>query len=188
MSPSASIQQASANGMPPPKTTHSRNVSTTATPKAPSPRPSPVQAKSNVQYTCFIRLPFPRNGFEDPPPVEWDTVKDRALWKLVSKAANSKVLNHLICLRSVPQVTGLIHTVGPGLGRNRHTLRCRPALPPATSGMALRAPFREHEEADAEAWRLAGSQSRAAAGKWKLVYDCSGSYWCWWPAYATPRQ
>jgi len=60
---------------------------------APPPAPAQVQvpAKSNVHYTCFIRLPFPRNDFEDPPPVEWDTGKDRALWKLISKASNSKV-------------------------------------------------------------------------------------------------
>ncbi|KAF2225296.1 hypothetical protein BDZ85DRAFT_280476 [Elsinoe ampelina] len=45
------------------------------------------------QYTCLIRLPFPRGDFVDPPPVDWDTTKDAALWKLISKAANSKDLN-----------------------------------------------------------------------------------------------
>jgi len=46
-----------------------------------------------MQYTCFIRLPFPRGDFEDPPPVDWDATKDRALWKIISKAANSKDLD-----------------------------------------------------------------------------------------------
>lgn len=34
----------------------------------------------------FIRLPFNRNGFEDPAPVRWDVAKDRQLWKLISKS------------------------------------------------------------------------------------------------------
>lgn len=27
-------------------------------------------AEANVHYTCFVRLPFPRAGFVDPPQVE----------------------------------------------------------------------------------------------------------------------
>lgn len=46
-----------------------------------------------MHYTVIIRLPFPRNSFEDPPPVEWDAAKDRALWKLISKASNSRDLD-----------------------------------------------------------------------------------------------
>ncbi|KAK5117446.1 hypothetical protein LTR85_008831 [Meristemomyces frigidus] len=79
---------------------HSRHNSAAVTPaqearssKAPSPKPTPAQIKPNVHYTCFIRLPFPRNGFEDPPPVEWDAAKDRALWKWISKTSNSKDLD-----------------------------------------------------------------------------------------------
>lgn len=45
---------------------------------------------SPVHYTCFIRLPFPRGEFEDPQQVEWDTNKDRALWKIISKATDRK--------------------------------------------------------------------------------------------------
>jgi len=41
----------------------------------------------------FIRLPFPRNGFQDPPPVEWDISKDKALWKLISSASSTKEIN-----------------------------------------------------------------------------------------------
>ncbi|PNS15988.1 Autophagy-related protein 29 [Sphaceloma murrayae] len=44
-------------------------------------------------YTCLIRLPFPRGDFVDPAPVDWDGTKDAALWKLISKAANSKDLD-----------------------------------------------------------------------------------------------
>lgn len=92
---------------PPPRPSHSRHTSVasgkqqlppqqhlsqTAT-KAPSPRPKPEVNRSNVHYTCFIRLPFQRNEFEDPSPVEWDVSKDRALWKLISKASNPSELD-----------------------------------------------------------------------------------------------
>ncbi|KAI5812647.1 hypothetical protein BZA77DRAFT_137290 [Pyronema omphalodes] len=30
-----------------------------------------------VQYTVYVRLPFNRNGFIDPPRVDWDTSKDQ---------------------------------------------------------------------------------------------------------------
>ncbi|KAK4609453.1 Autophagy-related protein 29 [Fulvia fulva] len=41
------------------------------------------------QYTVFIRLPFIRQGFEDPPPVQWDAAKDRKLWKIISAGKSS---------------------------------------------------------------------------------------------------
>ncbi|KAK4983933.1 hypothetical protein LTR66_008662 [Elasticomyces elasticus] len=50
--------------------------------RTPHKQPSPP----SVHYTCLIRLPFPRGDFEDPPQVEWDAVKDRALWKIISKS------------------------------------------------------------------------------------------------------
>ncbi|RAL66739.1 hypothetical protein DID88_007522 [Monilinia fructigena] len=40
-------------------------------------------------YTVFIRLPFPRGDFIDPPDVEWDAGKDKALWKILSKASKN---------------------------------------------------------------------------------------------------
>ncbi|RFU27056.1 hypothetical protein B7463_g9278, partial [Scytalidium lignicola] len=40
-------------------------------------------------YTVFVRLPFPRGDFIDPPPVEWDDTKDKALWKILSKASKN---------------------------------------------------------------------------------------------------
>ncbi|KAA8570171.1 hypothetical protein EYC84_002496 [Monilinia fructicola] len=48
----------------------------------PEPDPDP-------SYTVFIRLPFPRGDFVDPPDVEWDAAKDKALWKILSKASKN---------------------------------------------------------------------------------------------------
>ncbi|KAK4543438.1 hypothetical protein LTR36_005581 [Oleoguttula mirabilis] len=99
MSPSSSAVPAS-KAMPAGSRLHSRHNSAAVLPlqearssKAASPKPLPVQDKPNVHYTCFIRLPFKRNGFEDPPLVEWDAAKDRALWKWISKTSNSKDLD-----------------------------------------------------------------------------------------------
>ncbi|TVY44966.1 Autophagy-related protein [Lachnellula occidentalis] len=46
-------------------------------------------SSSDPSYTVFIRLPFPRGDFVDPPPVEWDAAKDKALWKILSKASKN---------------------------------------------------------------------------------------------------
>ncbi|CEJ57121.1 Putative Phosphopantothenate-cysteine ligase [Penicillium brasilianum] len=40
---------------------------------------------SHTNFTVFIRLPFPRGDFVDPPPVEWNAVKDQALWDILSR-------------------------------------------------------------------------------------------------------
>ncbi|KAG9237993.1 hypothetical protein BJ875DRAFT_452344 [Amylocarpus encephaloides] len=40
-------------------------------------------------YTVFIRLPFPRGDFVDPPAVDWDASKDKALWKILSKTSKN---------------------------------------------------------------------------------------------------
>ena len=50
--------------------------------------PAPVD-RSLPRYTVFLRFPFPRNGFHDPPPVDWDATKDKALWKVISKVSSS---------------------------------------------------------------------------------------------------
>ncbi|KAF2229049.1 hypothetical protein EV356DRAFT_496582 [Viridothelium virens] len=47
----------------------------------------------DVHYTVFLRLPFTRGDFVDPLPVDWDAAKDKALWKIISRASNSKDLN-----------------------------------------------------------------------------------------------
>ncbi|KAL2074000.1 hypothetical protein VTL71DRAFT_7778 [Oculimacula yallundae] len=44
---------------------------------------------SDPSYTVFIRLPFPRGDFVDPISVDWDASKDKALWKILSKASKN---------------------------------------------------------------------------------------------------
>ncbi|OTA99136.1 hypothetical protein M426DRAFT_76566 [Hypoxylon sp. CI-4A] len=42
-------------------------------------------------YTVFVRLPFPRGNFVDPPPANWDSSKDEALWNIVSRLSKTTV-------------------------------------------------------------------------------------------------
>ncbi|KAF4447846.1 mitochondrial 40s ribosomal protein mrp2 [Fusarium austroafricanum] len=42
-------------------------------------------------YTIFVRVPMPRGDFVDPPPVNWDSIKDEALWKILSGAAKKQI-------------------------------------------------------------------------------------------------
>ncbi|KAI1065478.1 hypothetical protein LB507_000810 [Fusarium sp. FIESC RH6] len=46
---------------------------------------------SEPTYTVFVRVPMPRGDFVDPPPVNWDPVKDEALWKILSGAAKKQI-------------------------------------------------------------------------------------------------
>ncbi|KAK3707246.1 hypothetical protein LTR37_012247 [Vermiconidia calcicola] len=101
MSPSTS----GTNRMEPPRkpAIHSRRSSAMSTP-LPDPEPKPFKQQpspvpepqtnavnpNNVDYTVFIRLPFPRGDFQDPPQVQWDSSKDKALWKVVSAISTSK--------------------------------------------------------------------------------------------------
>lgn len=39
----------------------------------------------DTNFTVFIRLPFPREDFVDPPPVEWNASKDQKLWDILSR-------------------------------------------------------------------------------------------------------
>lgn len=61
--------------------------------KQPSLEGPQLKSTPPAHYTVFIRLPFKRGDFQDPTPVEWDSTKDKALWKLISKASNTKELD-----------------------------------------------------------------------------------------------
>lgn len=39
------------------------------------------------RFTVFIRLPFARGDFVDPPPVAWSAAKERELWEVLSKSS-----------------------------------------------------------------------------------------------------
>ncbi|GKZ36247.1 autophagy protein 29 [Aspergillus brasiliensis] len=47
----------------------------------------------DTKFTVFIRLPFPRGDFVDPPPVEWNAAKDQALWNILSRPSKGDDLD-----------------------------------------------------------------------------------------------
>ncbi|MCJ1480427.1 hypothetical protein MMC06_000582 [Schaereria dolodes] len=58
------------------------------------PQSQPVVAKEpEHHFTVFIRLPFPRGDFIDPPPIDWDSSKDRALWETSSRASKGSEID-----------------------------------------------------------------------------------------------
>lgn len=50
----------------------------------------PSTQEAGCHFTVFIRLPFPRGDFVDPPPVAWDSSKDRALWGILYRAEKGR--------------------------------------------------------------------------------------------------
>ncbi|KAF1992310.1 hypothetical protein K402DRAFT_443123 [Aulographum hederae CBS 113979] len=75
------------------KSLHTRQMSGSSSPK-PDPKPSKkLPAQPDVHYTLLVRLPFARGDFVEPPQVEWDTNKDQALWKVISRSSNTSDLD-----------------------------------------------------------------------------------------------
>ncbi|KAI0012080.1 hypothetical protein F4779DRAFT_570459 [Xylariaceae sp. FL0662B] len=50
-----------------------------------------ASSQSEPTYTVFVRLPFPRGDFVDPPPANWDSSKDEALWSIISKLSKTEI-------------------------------------------------------------------------------------------------
>ncbi|KAL8718111.1 MAG: hypothetical protein Q9225_004717 [Loekoesia sp. 1 TL-2023] len=44
----------------------------------------------DTHFTVFIRCPFPRGDFVDPPPVNWDSGKDQTLWDILSRTSKGR--------------------------------------------------------------------------------------------------
>ncbi|KAI9703340.1 MAG: hypothetical protein M1836_007907 [Candelina mexicana] len=55
--------------------------------------PAALPVEPNTHYTVFVRIPFPRGDFVDPPPVEWNASKDRVLWETLSGASKGTDLD-----------------------------------------------------------------------------------------------
>ncbi|KAL1957367.1 hypothetical protein VTO42DRAFT_6047 [Malbranchea cinnamomea] len=58
----------------PPTTTTTTTTTTPTSTTQPDPR-----------FTVFIRLPFPRGDFVDPPQAEWNSFKEQVLWEVLSQ-------------------------------------------------------------------------------------------------------
>ncbi|CAK7215947.1 hypothetical protein SEUCBS140593_002702 [Sporothrix eucalyptigena] len=53
---------------------------------------SPAQPSApRPNFTLYIRVPAPRNGFVDPPDVDWNKEKDDALWRILSRASKNDI-------------------------------------------------------------------------------------------------
>lgn len=50
-------------------------------------------AGSEDHFTIFVRLPFGRGEFVDPPPVAWSAAKERELWEVLSKSSRGNEID-----------------------------------------------------------------------------------------------
>ncbi|KAJ5555038.1 hypothetical protein N7461_003508 [Penicillium sp. DV-2018c] len=50
-----------------------------------------TKANDHTNFTVFIRLPFPRGPFVDPPPMVWNASKDQALWDILSRPSKGDI-------------------------------------------------------------------------------------------------
>lgn len=55
-----------------------------------------------AHFTVFIRCPFPRGEFADPPPVNWDSTKDQTLWDILSRTSKGREIDCLLALPHDP--------------------------------------------------------------------------------------
>ncbi|KAI0174318.1 hypothetical protein BJ166DRAFT_144455 [Pestalotiopsis sp. NC0098] len=85
-----------------------------------------TMASSDPTYTVFIRLPFPRGNFVDPPPVNWDPSKDEALWNIVSGVSKTDIDWNEIAARFEVTVDFLLQQVA--FLTERHTSQVRAQL------------------------------------------------------------
>ncbi|KAF8424304.1 hypothetical protein EV426DRAFT_92349 [Tirmania nivea] len=55
------------------------------------------EREREVKYVVYLKLPFARGGFVDPPQVDWDSNKERALWRILSRTTRNQGIdwNHL---------------------------------------------------------------------------------------------
>ncbi|KAH7126290.1 hypothetical protein B0J13DRAFT_565198 [Dactylonectria estremocensis] len=82
-------------------------------------------------YTVFIRVPMPRGDFVDPPPVNWGSNKDEALWKILSGAAKTEIDWHEIADRFEVPVDFLLQQVA--YLTERHASQVRAQVRKATA-------------------------------------------------------
>ncbi|RVX66518.1 hypothetical protein B0A52_09803 [Exophiala mesophila] len=54
---------------------------------------SPAAPTMEDHFTVFVRLPYKRGSFTDPPPVSWSAAKERALWDILSRQSKSNEMD-----------------------------------------------------------------------------------------------
>ncbi|KAF8470098.1 hypothetical protein BDZ91DRAFT_719955 [Kalaharituber pfeilii] len=46
--------------------------------------------EKEMKYVVYLRLPFPRGAFVDPPQVDWNANKERVLWRILSRTTRNQ--------------------------------------------------------------------------------------------------
>ncbi|KAL8863655.1 MAG: hypothetical protein Q9178_000338 [Gyalolechia marmorata] len=80
-------------------------------------------------FTVFVRLPFPRGDFVDPPPTRWDSSKDQDLWNILSRTSKGREIDSAwLYERQLSQVKAQLRKV------NKPSLTPRSPTPSSVAG------------------------------------------------------
>ncbi|EHA46208.1 hypothetical protein MGG_02790 [Pyricularia oryzae 70-15] len=123
--------------------------------------------ESEPTYTVFIRLPFPRGDFVDPPPVNWDSAKDEALWNILSGVSKGEIDWDAIAVEFDVTVDFLLQQVTYLTERHAAQVRAQMRKLTAAKGSAAPSPVPPSDLAAVTAsdMRRTGSGAGAALGQ-----------------------
>ncbi|KAK3396051.1 hypothetical protein B0T20DRAFT_441475 [Sordaria brevicollis] len=123
------------------------------------PGSSSNQDKREPRYHVYVRLPFNRGDFVDPPPVSWDDRKSEALWTIISGVSQTEIDWHELAVQFDVTVEFLLQMVS--YLTERHTAQLRAQMRKAAAsgrGSAAPSPIPGGEPVGyAEGMRRAGS-------------------------------
>ncbi|KAK3500883.1 hypothetical protein B0T13DRAFT_466686 [Neurospora crassa] len=102
------------------------------------PGSSSNQDRREPRYHVYVRLPFNRGDFVDPPPVSWDDRKSEALWTIISGVSQTEIDWHELAVQFDVTVEFLLQMVS--YLTERHTAQLRAQMRKAASGRGSAAP------------------------------------------------
>ncbi|KAM7221058.1 autophagy-related protein 29 [Rhypophila decipiens] len=119
-------------------------------------------AKERVdqKYHVYVRLPFNRGDFVDPPPVNWDEKKSEALWAIISGVSQTEINWNELAAKFDVTVEFLLQMVSYLTERHTSQLRAQMRKVAAVKGSSAPSPIPGAEPAGyplAEAMRRPGS-------------------------------
>ncbi|KAJ9155171.1 Autophagy-related protein [Pleurostoma richardsiae] len=109
-------------------------------------------------YTVYVRLPFPRGDFVDPPTIRWDASKDEELWKILSGATKTDIEWNELATTFQVTVDFLLQQATYLTERHASQVRAQMRKAAAAKGSAAPSPIPGSDStAAAEAMRRTGS-------------------------------
>ncbi|KAM7208915.1 autophagy-related protein 29 [Naviculisporaceae sp. PSN 640] len=134
----------------------------------------PAKERMEPKFHVYVRLPFNRGDFVDPPPVNWDERKSEALWAIISGSQTDINWNELASRFDVT-VEFLLQMVSYLTERHTSQLRAQMRKVAAVKGTSAPSPVPGAEPSGyplaAEAMRRTGSVGNRAPSALSMRKD-----------------